>query len=259
MHLRTLLILAALLTLAVGCSACSGSAGEPVALPALPEPTRPTPAPALTPARSSPSATRVPAAETLPEATPLPTLAPLPSATPFPEPDPLPLSPEPTRASERLATLALPAAAPVGEPAASPTASPDLSRPLVSIGNTAWTVDLALTVEQRVQGLSGRQELPGGAGMLFIYESEQPLSFWMPDMHFPLDMVWIGADCRVLDVTLNAPPPRPGQTLAELPHFSPSGPAQYVLEINAGEYEAAGINRGATVTFGGTIAGQYGC
>ena len=95
--------------------------------------------------------------------------------------------------------------------------------------------------------------------MLFIFESDQHLSFWMIDMKFPLDMVWIASSCEVVDVTLNAPIPEPGQTPSELPRFSPQSPARFVLEINAGEFETSGAKIGDRVRFGGTLTGQYGC
>ena len=109
------------------------------------------------------------------------------------------------------------------------------------------------------QGLSGREFLPAGTGMLFIYEQEDNRTFWMPDMRFPLDMVWIGGNCEVADITLNAPIPLPGQSRNDLPRFSPSAPAQYVLEINAGEFESQGINVGDSVRFGGSLSGAYDC
>jgi uncharacterized membrane protein (UPF0127 family) len=107
--------------------------------------------------------------------------------------------------------------------------------------------------------LSGRPSLAPGTGMLFIFETEGVYYFWMKDMRFPLDMVWISAGCVVVDITKDAPPPEPGQALAELARYSPSQPAQYVLEINAGEAEAADIHAGDPVEFGGSLAGAYGC
>ena len=128
-----------------------------------------------------------------------------------------------------------------------------------SLRNATFRVELAMTVEEQIQGLSDRPSLPSESGMLFVYERQSRYNFWMKDMHFPLDMVWIGADCTVVDVTLNAPPPEPGQTLDQLPLYSPGLPAQFVLEINAGEAEAAGIAPGAPVVFSGSLAGRHGC
>lgn len=140
-----------------------------------------------------------------------------------------------------------------------PAPTPQPAQPLVSIGEMTWPVELAITPGERQQGLSGREELPQGSGMLFIFESDQYLSFWMIDMNVPLDMVWIASSCEVVDVTLNAPIPEPGQTPDELPRFSPDGQARFVLEINAGESSAAEISVGDRARFEGTLTGQYGC
>ena len=152
----------------------------------------------------------------------------------------------------------------VPNPLAGPTATPDqssqsISGPLVKVGDTDFLVELALTAEQQIQGLSGREVIGPGAGMLFVYEHESRYTFWMKEMRFPIDIVWIGADCKVVDVTLEAPPPEPGQSLDQLPRYSPDTPAQYVLEINAGESAAGGINPGDPVEFAGDLAGSYGC
>ena len=81
----------------------------------------------------------------------------------------------------------------------------------------------------------------------------------MKNMHFPLDMVWIGAGCTVVDISRDVPAPLPGTKNSDLPTYSPEGDAQYVLEINAGEAQALGLGPGAPVSFEGTISGEYGC
>ncbi len=136
---------------------------------------------------------------------------------------------------------------------------PEAKGSVVSIGGVDILVELALTPEQQIQGLSGRPILPADTGMLFVYLAPGKYSFWMPDMHFPLDIVWIGADCAVADVTLNALPPEPGQENKDLPLYTPSAPAQYVLEINAGEAEAKGIRQGVAVEFVAELAAKYDC
>ena len=131
--------------------------------------------------------------------------------------------------------------------------------PSVTVGETNWPVELAITPEERSQGLSGREALEPGTGMLFIYEDDRHLTFWMPDMNFPLDMVWIDSQCVVVDATLNARIPLPGETREELPRYSPSAHARFVLEINAGEFSEADLTPGEQATFHGPLAGRYGC
>ena len=129
----------------------------------------------------------------------------------------------------------------------------------VTVGDASFTVELAATPAQQFQGLSGRPNLAVGTGMLFAFEQEGKRAFWMKDMRFPLDMVWIDAQCRVVDITRDAPPPEPGQALSDLPTYGPSAPVIYVLEINAGDPEGAGIRPGTRAAFGGSLAGRYGC
>ena len=134
------------------------------------------------------------------------------------------------------------------------TAPPDI--PLLRVGGAEFPVELAITPEQRSQGLSGRDSLPSGTGMLFIYETDGTHTFWMKDMNFPLDFVWISGECMVAEVTVNAPPPEPGQSQGFLPTYNAPGPVRYILEINAGEAGTAGINTGDPVEFAGLRLGQ---
>ena len=186
-------------------------------------------------------------------------------------PGPASASPASTRMpappSSRAAT---PTSSPVEPPAVSPEATPGQATapaetpeaaggPVVRVGGSAFEVDLAITPDQQVQGLSGRPSLTPDSGLLFIYERESKYTFWMKEMRFPLDMVWIGANCTVVDITFDAPPPAPGQTLDQLPRYAPGVSARYVLEINAGEAGAKGIGPGDQVKFAGALAGQYDC
>ncbi|MSQ07049.1 MAG: DUF192 domain-containing protein [Dehalococcoidia bacterium] len=153
-----------------------------------------------------------------------------------------------------------PAASPTAAPTATglPAATPDPS-PAVTIGEARFLVEVVATPEQRAQGLSGRPQLKQGTGMLFIFEKEGAYGFWMKEMQFPLDLVWISSQCAVVDVTLGAPPPAPGQPQSELPIYTPKAPVLYVLEINAGEAAPTGIAPGKRLALTGSLVGQYGC
>jgi hypothetical protein len=131
--------------------------------------------------------------------------------------------------------------------------------PVVRVGAAEFAVEPAVTPAQRIQGLSGRETLAPRGGMLFIFEQEGKHTFWMKEMRFPLDLVWIGAGCIVVDLTRNVPPQAPAQTLNELPLYRPVAPARYVLEINAGEADLVGLRPGDLVGFSGNLAGLYGC
>ena len=155
-----------------------------------------------------------------------------------------------------------------GEPAETPTnmatglAAPPTEEPpagpMVRIGETTFTVEVAEKLEARTRGLSGRASLPPGGGMLFIFEDTRIHTFWMKDMMFPLDLVWIGEQCTVENITPNVPPPAPEQADSDLPRFRSPQPVRYVLEINAGE-AAANIQVGDPVAFSGSLRGRFGC
>ena len=113
----------------------------------------------------------------------------------------------------------------------------------------AFAVELALTPAQRQQGLSDRESLAPGTGMLFVFAPRTASSFWMFRMRFPIDIVWISESCAVVDVTAEAPAPEPATSTANLPTYSPSSPAGYVLEINAGKAAEYGIEAGVPVRF----------
>lgn|GEM_PF-629586 len=143
-------------------------------------------------------------------------------------------------------------------PVPAPTTLPDAG-PGVAIGDARFAVEVVDTPAARNQGLSGRPLLKPGTGMLFVFEKEGPYGFWMKDMQFPLDLVWINGQCQVVDITPNVPMPAPGQTPGDLPIYMPRAPVLYVLEINAGEAAATGIMVGKPVRFEGALAGKYGC
>ena len=143
-----------------------------------------------------------------------------------------------------------------------PTVSQSTAQPkdaIVRIGEAAYLVDLAIQPEERQQGLSGRPFMAHDAGMLFMFEEESTLHFWMKEMHFPLDIIWIDAECRLIDVAADVPPPLPGAGNDEIPRVQSPLPALYVLEVNAGEAVRNGLKPGDLVEFQGAIAGKYGC
>ena len=106
-----------------------------------------------------------------------------------------------------------------------------------------------MTRAQHRQGLSDRESLQDGTGMLFVFESPRPLRFWMVRMQFPLDFVWIGEGCEVVDVTPDVLAPEPDTPESELALYRPSAPILYNLEVNAGTAARHGIGAGDAVRF----------
>lgn len=119
----------------------------------------------------------------------------------------------------------------------------------MTIGDTRFLAEIADIPELRSKGLGGRDSLPEQTGMLFIFPSGQTSAFWMKGMRFPLDFVWIGANCTVVDLideVQHSPPDTPN---SELANFASSSPAAYTFEINAGEISKFGIEIGDEVRF----------
>lgn len=91
-------------------------------------------------------------------------------------------------------------------------------------------VELATTDDERRMGLSGRSSLDADKGLLFVFETPGIYQFWMPDMNFPIDILWI-EDGKVVDVDEQVSnifdQKKPS-------YYSPSAPVRYVLEVNAG-------------------------
>jgi uncharacterized membrane protein (UPF0127 family) len=132
-------------------------------------------------------------------------------------------------------------------------------RAAIRIGGATFTAETARTVAQQTQGLSGRDQLPRSAGMLFPLQTERTPVFWMRQMRIALDFVWIAKDCRVAEITPNVPPPAPNTPDNALPLYSSSRPVLYVLEINAGEAAANSIRAGQPVLFLGQDLADLGC
>ncbi|MBU05740.1 MAG: hypothetical protein CL877_07285 [Dehalococcoidales bacterium] len=131
--------------------------------------------------------------------------------------------------------------------------------PRVIIGDATFDVELARTPEERNRGLSGRKSLLPSTGMLFVYEPAVAGAFWMRDMEFPLDFIWIGRGCEIVGLTLNAPAPAPGTQIAHLLVYEIDEVASYTLEVNAGEVERFDLQVGDEVRFSGFEVDGGGC
>ena len=102
-------------------------------------------------------------------------------------------------------------------------------------------VEVADTDAERQMGLMGQTVLPENAGMLFVFEGEQTLSFWMRDTLIPLSIAYIDAEGRIVDI-------QGMQPLDDVPpHYVSAEPAQYALEVNQGFFEEWGVDVGDTV------------
>ena len=94
--------------------------------------------------------------------------------------------------------------------------------------NTDIAVEVVDNDETRRLGLSGRESLARDSGMLFYFDQPQIPSFWMKDMNFSLDIIWINSEKQVIGIEPGVSPDTYPET------FSPPSEVKYVLEINSG-------------------------
>jgi uncharacterized membrane protein (UPF0127 family) len=109
-----------------------------------------------------------------------------------------------------------------------------------------FTVEIADEPDEWRRGLMERPTLAPDAGMLFIFPDVARRSFWMMNTLIHLDMLFIDADGRILNIASNVPPCQPPR---RCPSYHSAGPAKYVLEIVGGRAQALGIRTGDRVHF----------
>ena len=93
----------------------------------------------------------------------------------------------------------------------------------------AIKADIAKSPEERARGLMFREGLEENTGMLLIFEEERHHAFWMKNVKFPLDIIWLDRDLKVVHISSNTPP-CPAEPCVV---YAPLKPAKYVLEVKA--------------------------
>jgi len=104
----------------------------------------------------------------------------------------------------------------------------NVSASVIQIGDVALQVEIADTQDKREQGLSNRESLGERRGMLFLFEKPERYGFWMKEMNFAIDIIWIDKDKSVVEITANVDP----KTFPEI--FYPKEIIQYIIETQAG-------------------------
>lgn len=122
-----------------------------------------------------------------------------------------------------------------------------LAQATVTVRGHAFRVELAKSVLEKTRGLSFRDSLGEDAGMYFEFGSSTTQGFWMKDMKFPIDIIWI-RDGTVVGSVDSAPPPAKG-LLTNLPIYYSPEPVTHVLEVAAGTVRKYGIEKGDAVVF----------
>lgn len=92
---------------------------------------------------------------------------------------------------------------------------------------------VAASIEDQKKGLGKRESMPLNEGLIFVFDNVGPYSFWMKDMQFAIDIIWLDEGKKVVDLVANAPA-QPGKSDRDLTLYKPRASAKYVLEVNAG-------------------------
>ncbi len=111
----------------------------------------------------------------------------------------------------------------------------------VVLNGKTFVMDIADTPTKQEQGLSGHQPLADNVGMIFIFDKPGNYGFWMKDMLFPLDIIWVSDDFHIVHIEKNLAP----ETYPTI--YYPGAPSKYVLEISAGGSDQNNIKIGDLV------------
>jgi uncharacterized membrane protein (UPF0127 family) len=119
----------------------------------------------------------------------------------------------------------------------------DLNINYIKINEQIIKVEVANTVGLQEKGLSGREKLEENTGMLFIFKNPARYSFWMKDMKFALDIIWLDQDGKIIFIKKSVAP----ETFPET--FMSEQDAKYVLEVKSGFSEKNNLQVGDFVKF----------
>ncbi len=113
--------------------------------------------------------------------------------------------------------------------------------PIMRIGDIPIKVEIANSDQERIIGLSNRDKFETANGLLFVFPETSYHSIWMKDMNFPIDVIWISEDLKVINIEENLTPDSYPRS------FRPNTPARYALETNVHYADTFGLTEGQTV------------
>jgi uncharacterized membrane protein (UPF0127 family) len=127
--------------------------------------------------------------------------------------------------------------------------NPMLAGEELTVDGATFNVELATTTLEQARGLSFRTSLGANDGMIFLFGSGGTQTFWMKDMNFALDMIWISGN-TVVGFAQNVPAPAPDAQLWQLQIYSSPANTDKVLEVNPGTVAKYNMKVGDTVIIG---------
>lgn len=118
--------------------------------------------------------------------------------------------------------------------------------PQISIDSKNFKLLLAKSEDEQIKGLSNREAIDQNTGMLFIFKEKDFYPFWMKNMKFPIDIIYI-SDNKVVDIYQNVKPQENETDTSKIRIYRPKEKANYVLEMNAGKAKENNIKIGDEV------------
>jgi uncharacterized membrane protein (UPF0127 family) len=113
----------------------------------------------------------------------------------------------------------------------------------ITVGNNTIDAEIPENAQKKDIGLSGRACIGADQGMLFVFDKPDQYNFWMKDMKFPIDIVWLDDKKNTIGVTPSLSPSTYPQT------FTSKSPAKYVLEIQSGRAQQLNVVEGTQLQF----------
>ena len=127
------------------------------------------------------------------------------------------------------------------------TTAQDLPKKVLVIEGVKLVVEMAESPEAHSRGLMERQSLSEDEGMLFVFEKEQILSFWMKNTYIPLSIGFFDRNKNLIEV-LDMDPPR-SLLEKEMKKYESKAPARYALEVKQGWFKRKGLVPGKVKPF----------
>lgn len=113
----------------------------------------------------------------------------------------------------------------------------------IRVGRGTIKAEVVKNAIKRQKGLGGRECIGRNQGMLFVFDKPGEQAFWMKDMKFPIDIIWLSSERKIVHIEHDLSPSTYPTTYASIK------PAQYVLEIQAGRAKSLNLSDDSTLNF----------
>lgn len=117
----------------------------------------------------------------------------------------------------------------------------------IKIGSKIIAVEIAKTPDQHQYGLMNRSSLPANEGMLFVFDQEQTLSFWMKNTYIDLAIAYFDKNKKIVDIQEMKATNQ--MMVGDLPSYPSAKPAMYALEMNTNWFQKNKISIGTKFNF----------